>query len=253
MPSTLFPLASGAQSGAAKGDKKPVPALRPPVFAFDLDGTVTTCEILPRIARLAGIESRMALLTRLTLSGHLSFAASFRHRFAMLRHLPLALVHRELEGVPFDPDIEAFIKSRPKDCVLVTGNLDLWIGPLVSRLGCRCFASRGMITSRGLKLLSVLDKGRVAALLKREGRRLIAVGESVSDVPLLSAAAVGIAFSGVHRPVREVLLVARHEAHDGPSLCALLKKVAGLPASESRCRETPDGPDRGKARRPGCL
>lgn len=225
MQSALFSLFPGARSGAEKAPR----TLRPPIFALDLDGTVTACEMLPRIARLAGIEARMAALTRLTLSGHISFTASFKRRFAMLRHIPLALVHRVVAEIPLDPDIEAFIKRRPADCVLVTGNLDLWISPLVRRLGCRCFASRGMISRGGLKLLSVLDKGRVVALLKREGYRIIAVGESVSDVPMLSAAAVGIAYCGVHQPVPAVLRVARHQAADGASLCALLEEIARKP------------------------
>lgn len=197
------------------------------MFAFDLDGTVTSREMLPVIAKLAGLEEAVEELTRLTLSGRISFERSFHTRFAMLKGLPLALVHKAVENIPLNPHIEAFIQQRRDQCALITGNLDLWIAPLVSRLGCRCFASRGMFSSKGLKLLSIVDKGKAVARLNREGYRVIAVGESVNDIPMLSAAAQGIAFAGVHKPVPAIRRMAHYQTADGASLCALLEKLGG--------------------------
>lgn len=218
-----------------------------PVFALDLDGTVTACEMLPRIARLAGLEEAVAELTRWTLEGQLAFAPSFRKRFSMLRHLPLAKVHETVDAIPLDPHIESFILRHREDCAIITGNLDLWISPLIKRLGCRCFASRGMITRRGPRLLSVLDKGRAATILAREGRRVIAVGESVGDIPLFAAASVSIAYAGVHRPVPEIRRMARYHAANGEALCALLEEFAWPPAPDA------DAPERNGApkNRPG--
>ncbi|MDL2216539.1 HAD-IB family phosphatase [Desulfovibrio sp. OttesenSCG-928-M14] len=205
----------------------PVRGPKPVLCAFDLDGTVTACEMLPVIARLAGLGDVVSMLTRLTLSGQISFERSFRMRFALLRRLPLAMVHRAVEAIPLDPDIESFIRRRKTQCALITGNLDLWIAPLVKRLGCRCFSSRGMIAGKGLRLLSILDKGRAVTRLNKEGWRVIAVGESVNDVPMLDAAAVGVAFAGVHRPVPEIRRMAHYQAANGADLCALLESLAG--------------------------
>lgn len=195
------------------------------VFAFDLDGTVTRGELLPRIARLAGLEAEMAELTRRTLCGEIPFEASFRKRFAMLRHLPLDAVRESLAEVEMDPHIEDFLARRREDCVIVTGNLDVWVAPLLERLGCRFFASRGTIRAGRVELVSVLDKGRAADALLAEGRRIVAVGESVNDAPLFRKAFVGVAFAGVHRPVPEIRRLARHEAADGASLCGVLDSL----------------------------
>lgn len=193
------------------------------IFAFDLDGTVTSVELLPRIARHAGLEKELSELTGRTLRGELAFEESFRKRFAMLRHIPLSLVHESLRSVPLDPHIAAFIQARPGECAIVTGNLDLWVMPILDRLGCRHLASRGAVTANGLALLSVLDKGAAAASLRREAPTLVAIGESMNDVPLFRAASLGIAFAGVHEPVREICRLARFRVPDGKTLCRVLE------------------------------
>ena len=198
----------------------------PPLFAFDLDGTVTAREILPCLAETLGLAGEMADLTRRALSGEIDFVSSFRKRFRMLRSIPVPVVHEIISTIPLDPHIEAFINNRPEDCAIVTGNLDIWLSPLKKRLRCRWFSSHGAFIDNELSLLSVLDKGRAMTELALPGRPIIAVGESVNDVPMFRKATVGIAFAGVHRPVPEIRKLAHHTALDGPSLCAFLEAVA---------------------------
>ena len=202
------------------------PLTGPPLFAFDLDGTVTAREILPCLAENLGLAEEMADLTRRTLSGEIDFVSSFRKRFGMLRSIPLPVVHESIAAVPLEPHIEAFINNRPEDCAIVTGNLDLWLIPLKKRLGCRWFSSHGAVENGELTLLSILDKGRAMADLALLGRPIVAVGESMNDVPMFRKASVGIAFAGVHRPVPEIQKLAHHTAFDGLSLCAFLEAVA---------------------------
>ena len=195
------------------------------VYAFDLDGTVTRAEILPRIAALAGLADEMERLTRLTLDGTLAFEASFRLRFELLRDIPVPEVQAVVAAVPLDPHIEAFIQANRARCALVTGNLDLWIAPLVERLGCRVFCSRSAYADGRLHLTDVLHKGQAVGVLKAEGQRVIAIGESVNDIPMFEAADCGIAYGGLHAPAPGLLRLADHTADDGAALCSLL---AGL-------------------------
>lgn len=195
------------------------------IFAFDLDGTITSCEILPRIASFVGLEKELTDLTRRTLTGEIDFERSFRKRFAMLQHIPISHVQEIVASVPLDPHIASFIKKRRHECVIVTGNLDLWIYPILSRLGCRYFSSRGTVVNGTPRLLSVLDKGLAANYLKSLGKYIIAVGESINDLPLFRNSDVSIAFSGVHAAVPEVRDCAQHHVLNGASLCHLLKKL----------------------------
>ncbi len=198
-----------------------------PLFAFDLDGTITTREILPCLAERVGMAGEMTELTRRTVNGELDFARSFRTRFEMLRSIPLPLAHESIAAIPLDPHIEAFINTRPKDCAVITGNLDLWILPLRKRLACRWFSSRGAVVNGELTLLSVLDKGRAMDELARAGRPIVAIGESMNDVPMFIKASAGIAFAGVHAPAPEIRRLAGRTADSGASLCALLEAFAG--------------------------
>ncbi len=194
-----------------------------PIFAFDLDGTVTTREILPVLAQELGLAQEMALLTRLTLDGTLDFTSSFRLRFAILRSIPVARVREIVAEIPLDPYIVDFIRARQEHCAILTGNLDCWIAPLLDKFGCRAYLSTSCVNDGLLSLNSILDKGEAVADLARLGRRVVAIGESANDLPMFKAADVRVAFAGVHEPVPEVLRLADYVARDGRELCALLE------------------------------
>lgn len=194
-------------------------------FAFDLDGTVTRAEILPAIAREAGLYEEMGRLTRLTLDGALDFDASFRKRFDLLRHVPLPVVQRITAAIPLDPHIAAFIAENRDCCAIVTGNLDCWIAPLAAALGCSIHCSRSTLEENGPALVSVLNKGEVIAAMRAEGRRVIAVGDAANDIPMLLAADFGIAFGGVREPAPGLLAVADRAERDGAALCRALRQI----------------------------
>jgi HAD superfamily phosphoserine phosphatase-like hydrolase len=195
------------------------------VYAFDLDGTVTRAEILPRIASALDLADEMELLTRLTLDGTLPFAASFRLRFHILRGIPLPRIQKTVAAIPLDPHIEDFIRTNRERCVLVTGNLDVWIEPLARRLDCRVFCSRSSRKGGRLRLAHILDKGEAVRALQAEGRKVVAIGESVNDIPMFEAADHAIAYGGLHRPVPDLLRLADHAVYDGAALCALLRDL----------------------------
>ena len=195
------------------------------VFAFNLDGTLTSREILPEIAACAGLEKKLTDLTHRTLKGEIDFELSFRKRFAMLRHIPLSVVQDVVASIPLDPHIASFIKKRNDECVIVTGNLDLWIRPILSRLGCRYFASQGKIVDGKLEIESVLDKGNTANQMKIQRKYIVAVGESINDLPLFQNSDVSIAFSGVHAAIPEIVACAQYHARDGADLCRLLQSL----------------------------
>ncbi|SBV90658.1 conserved hypothetical protein [uncultured delta proteobacterium] len=197
-------------------------------FAFDLDGTVTREEILPAIAREAGLFAEMDRLTRLTLDGALGFDTSFRKRFDLLRHVPLPVVQRVTASIPLDPHITAFIAENKDACAIVTGNLDCWIAPLAATLGCSIHCSRSSRAGGELTLASVLDKGAVVAAMQAGGRRVVAIGDAANDIPMLLAADFGIAFGGAREPAPGLLAVADRAERDGAALCRFLREIRDI-------------------------
>lgn len=203
-------------------------------FAFDLDGTITACELLPAMAALAGLEKEISRLTRQTLSGEIPFAESFARRFSMLSHIDPDLLRQVAVNAPLDPHIEDFIQANAERCVVVTGNLDYWIEPIRGRLGCRFFSSvscadgnSGPAGANRRRLVSILDKGEAVRELLKEGRLVVAIGESVSDIDMFRHADIGISFAGVHRPVDGLLPHSGYCAASGKELCGLLGRLIG--------------------------
>jgi phosphoserine phosphatase len=196
-------------------------------FAFDLDGTITRSELLPMIASELDLESEMRLLTDLTMAGMIPFEDSFRLRFAILRSAGLERIRSVVAAVEFDRHILDFIRSNSQRCFVVTGNLDLWIEPLVSRLGCRFFSSTAAFAKNGdLSGIQTIMRKNVAGLeIKQRFDRLVAIGDGFNDIPLFDVADVGIAYSGLHKAPDALISVSNYVALDGKSLCRLLNTL----------------------------
>lgn len=196
-------------------------------FCFDLDGTISTLEILPCIAAELGISDEIATLTRLTMDGHIPFADSLRLRTLILGQVPVDRVHAIISSVPLEPSLVAFLERHRNDCYLVTGNLDIWVRPLLDSLGCRWFCSNASEVDGRIRLDQVLDKGDPIRVLRREGNydRIVAIGDGANDVPMLSTADIAIAYGGVHSPAPAALAAASLIIHDPETLCTLLKAL----------------------------
>lgn len=198
---------------------------RKPLFAFDLDSTVTRCELLPLLAREVGLEKEMAALTEACMQSGADFAPGFAARVELLRSIPLDRARKIAANVPLHGDIAAFLRANAPRCRILTGNLDAWIEDLIASLGMtgRCLCSQA--SYRENRLLCVeraLDKGRAALELPRP---FVAIGDGSNDIPLLRAADLAIAFAGSRMPSQEVLRAADVVIDDERALCDLLEQL----------------------------
>jgi HAD superfamily phosphoserine phosphatase-like hydrolase len=195
-------------------------------FAFDLDGTVTTAELLPLIAREADLMDEISVLTEATIKGVLPFRKSFQLRCRLLSDVPNTTVRRVVEGVSLQPHVEAFIREHRERCFIVTGNLDVWVEPLRSRLPCRFFTSTANVSGgRVSSIAHVLEKNQPIAELRKDFDTIVAVGDGMNDVPMFEVADVRIAYGGVHPPNDTLLKLADYAVYDGAALCRLLSTL----------------------------
>ena len=176
-------------------------------FAFDLDSTVTRCELLPLLAREAGCEAEMRVRTERAMRGEVDFAADFAGRVALLGALPLSRAREIAASVPVHPGIASFLQTYRERCTILTGNLDLWIEPLIQRLGMagRCLCSKGRMADGRVALAAALDKAEAVRSLPRP---LVAIGDGGNDIGMLRAADFGVAFGGVRTPCGALLAAA---------------------------------------------
>ena len=195
-------------------------------FAFDLDGTITKIETLPLLAKELDLADEMKFLTDLTLSGRIPFEKSFRMRYLILRNIPLKRIQEIMANVELDEEIAEFISEHKESCVIVTGNLDCWIAPIIAKLGCKSFSSTSVLDENNTPVLDkILDKGKAIRELKKSSSKVVAIGESFNDVPMFKAADISIAYGGVHKPVDAAISVSDYVIFDGVSLCWLLKML----------------------------
>lgn len=194
------------------------------VFLFDLDATITKVEILPAIAERVGLTQQIAELTEKTMHGELPFKNSFLMRVDMLKTIPISTVSEIVAQTPLHEELATFIAENRERCYIVTGNLDVWIEPLVKKIGLpmtHCFCSAGSVENDKLvRVNSVLDK---ALIVQQFVQPVVAVGDGSNDADMIRMAEVGIGYGGVRPIAYSLMSNATHVVYDEDRLCAFLR------------------------------
>lgn len=192
-------------------------------FCFDLDGTLTRYEILPILAREAGLFEEISALTDATIKGVIPFNKSFLLRCKLLDELSISKAQTVVARIPIYEKLASYIQARKDNCFIITGNLDVWIAPLAKKFGCKVFSSSAIVSEDRLqKVLNVLDKGSAIAELRRSFDLIVAVGDGMGDVSMFSKSDIRIAFGATHPPVESLLQFTDYIAFNERSLCNLL-------------------------------
>lgn len=199
----------------------------PTAFCFDMDGTITKAELLPCIASELGISDEIAILTKATMDGHIEFEPSFRLRCLLLGQIDPQVVQRIVAAVPLDENLLHFIADHKEDCFILTGNLDIWIQPILERCDCRSFSSSGEYVDGKLQLKNILNKAHAIRSIRDElcYQRVVAVGDGANDAQMLNLADVGIAFGGVHSAAQSAIQASKYVVHNGRTLCSMLRTL----------------------------
>lgn len=197
-------------------------------FCFDFDGTVSSVEALPLLAREAGIAEEMATLTDITMRGILAFPQSFKLRVKLLSSIPLKRAQNIMDSVPISPAIADFIRQFRERCIVVTGNLDIYMAPIIEKIPCRFLTSEAIVSGGrvdGVKHL--LDKGEALRMFRdSEGpMRIVAIGDGANDIPMFEAADIAISFFQVTRPNQLLYPFSHYIVFKEEPLCQLLKTL----------------------------
>ncbi len=207
------------------GGMTDLPKINNPLFVFDLDSTITKCELLPLIAEYVGLGREMAGLTEEAMQGKAPFEQDFCNRVELLKGVPVSQASSIAARMPMHRKIVEFILENPQRCMILTGNLDVWIDPVIEKLGMtgRCLCSKAVVSEdRLIGIASVLDK---ASVCKKLPHPFVAVGDGSNDIGMLEAAEIGIAFGGVHKPPMELVAAADMIIWDEKELVENLKEL----------------------------
>lgn len=195
------------------------------IFLFDLDATITRCEILPAIAKRIGKYDEIRRITDNTMRGELPFKQSFLRRVDLLKEVAITDIHEIVDNIDLNIPLIEFILDNRARCYIVTGNLDVWIEPIVSRLGMHnnIFSSKASVKNDHIdNIFSVLDKGNI---VQQIGVPFVAVGDGNNDAEMIEAAEIGIGYGGVRDIATSVIECATHAFYDEKKLVEFLKRL----------------------------
>jgi len=178
------------------------------LVVFDMDSTLIEAEVIDELAKEAGVGEQVAAITEQAMRGELDFSASFRRRVGLLKGLPEPVLQRVAERLQLTEGAEKLVRNLSVlgyKTAILSGGFTFFADYLQQRLGIdyvyanRLDIQQGQVT--GVVTGPIIDGARKAELLQeiaeREGiqlQQVIAVGDGANDLPMLSAAGLGIAF-----------------------------------------------------------
>jgi phosphoserine phosphatase len=178
------------------------------LICFDMDSTLIQAECIDRLAECAGVGDQVKAITERAMRGEIDFIESFTERVALLKGLDVSVMQHIAETLPITEGVDRLmfvLKRYGYKIAILSGGFTFFGNYLKQRYGIDyVYANEleiedGKLTGRYVG--DVVDGKRKAELLRLIAQvenvdlaQTIAVGDGANDLPMLSAAGLGIAF-----------------------------------------------------------
>ena len=178
------------------------------LVAFDMDSTLIAEEVMDELAKRHGVGAEVVAITDAAMAGELDFKESFRRRAALLKGMPLDVLHEVAESVALNTGAHRLIKALKHfgyTIAVFSGGFQYVGEHLQQRLGIDYVYANELEVVDGVMTGEVLGdivdaQGKAELLQKiaaKEGISLaqtIAVGDGANDLPMLQQAGLGVAY-----------------------------------------------------------
>ncbi len=178
------------------------------LICFDMDSTLIQTECIDQLAEKAGVGDKVREITERAMRGEIVFRESFTERVALLKGLDASVMQEVAENLPITEGVGRMmevLKRTGYKTAILSGGFTFFGDYLKRKFGFDyVYANEleiedGKLTGRFVG--EVVDGRRKAELLKLIAQvenvniaQTIAVGDGANDLPMLSAAGLGIAF-----------------------------------------------------------
>ena len=205
------------------------------LILMDMDSTAIQIECIDEISRLAGVGEQVAAVTAAAMHGKLEFSESLRNRVALLKDAPISILDQVAANIPLMPgltDLVSTAKAAGWKVAIASGGFTHFAGVLQRNLGLDHIESN-VLDIDGDRLTGKVNGRIVDAKVKAEtlaelkaryqvsDKQTVAIGDGANDLPMLKAAALGVAIHA--KPVvREQAQVAIRHLNLEAVICLLL-------------------------------
>ena len=178
------------------------------LVVLDMDSTLIAEEVMDELAKRHGFGDQVAAITEAAMAGEIDFKESFRQRARLLHGMPREFLQEVAESVKLNDGAHRLIKALKHfgyRTAVISGGFQYVGEYLAESLGIDYVYANtleivdGKMT--GEVMGDIVDAESKARILKsiadREGITLeqtIAVGDGANDLPMLTAAGLGIAY-----------------------------------------------------------
>ncbi len=178
------------------------------LICFDMDSTLIQTECIDQLAQCAGVGDKVCEITERAMRGEIDFTESFRERVGLLKGLDVSVMEGIAEHLPITEGVGRMmevLKRAGYKTAILSGGFTFFGDYLKRKFGFDYMYANelevkdGKLTGRYVG--EVVDGRRKAELLKLIAQvenvdiaQTIAVGDGANDLPMLSAAGLGIAF-----------------------------------------------------------
>ena len=174
----------------------------------DMDMTIVAAETLDEVATILGMGDQIAAITTRAMNGEIDFSAALRERIAMLAGQPVQVFDDVAQSLSFNPGAEQLLaaaNAAGMHTILVSGGFSQVAEPVARKLGfdevhcCQLELDADRLT--GGLLDPIVNADYKCSILQQRAQALglalrdcCAIGDGANDLPMLTAAGLGIAY-----------------------------------------------------------